>query len=152
MIDIVVCPECRRRLLKPDDVAALKVQCVCGHVFGSDSEAIQAGPPLTAPPALPSVDELDVSRRILRLKPVARHHGIPILVLACASVMFSFCPAIGWLLAIGVLIAAGTELQRMQRGKVDPAGEPLVRAARLGAAAALGLGLIFLILSGRFRG
>lgn len=82
-------------------------------------------------------------RRKTRQEP---HRGVIVLLLGILSIVFSCACLLSWALGYAAMNMAATDLEKMERGSMDPAGQGMTTTGKicgmLGCALALILGLV----------
>lgn len=162
MIEVIECPQCRRKLRLPDDALGQPVQCIgCGTTFTppgppaplSAPTPVAAKPlwpdrPEDRPPPLPQPPALGLGGDgplIGGRQPLPHRAGL-VLTLGIASILLSMCPIFGVLLG-GLALSLGTEdIDRMKSNVMDSSGRTMTGLGRALGGIAMAIGVLSCLL------
>ena len=155
MLDTISCPQCKRKLRRPDAAEGQEVQCpACGTVFTasaggtppapsnrreqvSDQPDLPELPPPTRVEYPPQADDEPPRRpRYRDYQPPRRyrvpHRGSSVLTLGILSLLSALCcPLFGAVLGVLAASQGGSDLSQIRKGDMDREGEGLTQAGQV---------------------
>jgi hypothetical protein len=138
MLEVIECPECRRKLNMREELLGQEVKCPsCSATFVATALLRPPPPPAASPerpsrePERPRGDDRDHHCRhdpydddYRRIRP---DRSAAVLTLGILGLAFSCIPFVGWLLGGIAVGMASNDWREMERGQMERAGEGATR-------------------------